>query len=155
MELSSLSCGARQLFSPQWASPCAWANSFQQENGREWRYKICLEQGGRSTKEEKGGNRCHPWAPTAPLQRAVMSPHGTCSLPALKGAWDGSQTPTNTLHSGLPRSWRLGSNRCQQAGLAKQDPPSGEEGLIFAFWSHKFWVSHNCLARELTLTSDK
>lgn len=110
-------------------------------------------------KEHKGGKGRE--------QMPSMSPHGSspmcrdeppqhmlhsCSQGSSRGK---PNSPTNTLHSGLPRSWRFVSNRCQQARLAKQDPSSAEERLIFAFWSQKFWVSHNCLARELTLTSDK
>jgi len=36
--------------------------AIQQENGREWRYKVCPEWEGRSTKEERTGSRCHPRA---------------------------------------------------------------------------------------------
>lgn len=88
-------------------------------------------------KEHKGGKGRE--------QMPSLSPHSSspacCDEPPwhmLHSCSQGSSrgkpnSPTNTLHSALPRRWRLVSNRCQQARLAKQNPPSGEEGLIFCF----------------------
>ena len=113
------------------------------------------EKEGAQRRKGQGADAIHVHL-LAPLGHAVTSPHRTyCTPSAYRRAWERTSSPTHTLHFGLPRSWRLVSNRYQQARLAKSDPPSGKEGLIVSYWSQKVWISRNCLARELTLISDK